>query len=1074
ERTRAARDLEARRLPLVAAGHSAVVEPIIAEFLEGLRGITLSAPRIPYVSNVTGSWITAAEATDPQYWVRHLRHTVRFADGIGELLRHPDHLFLEVGPGQTLSTLAKECAAGLEGEPLFVTTMRHPQHQRSDVAVLLQAVGRLWVSGVDVAWPELWSHEKRTRVPLPTYPFERKRHWLDAIDAVNAGAAARRNDLADWFSVPSWRQVPLPRRAAHNEAKLVVVTDDERLTARVRECLADVVVVPEWSDVDPSARVVVVSNRALDVFDGISDLTESAKIAVWRAARHAGLNATLVDVDTADPAAAGQLANELLRGVANAVVAYRGAKRWVQSFEPLRLEDGETSLRNGGVYVFTADNPPLMAHLAPTVSANVIVVNGDLAAELAAVKERFGAINGVIENSTGDARIERLLQLAELLEGESLDFVALQTASIEEPGTVADAFADALAREMHRKGRPWISINADADSPEAFCRALFCGEPAVLISATDLQTRMARRGPLDDNEGSQPDEGALGVRHARPQLAEEFVAPRNEVEQALASIWGELLGLSEIGIHDNFFELGGSSLIGLQIVGRARQLGIRLTSKQLFDHQTIAEVALHVATGAMGDAEQGVVAGPLAPVPFHRWFFERPPLQASHWNIAALFEPDHVLDAEAMRKAVAAVLLHHDVLRSRFDGLLQIQEDSSPADAFTIIDLSRAAGDERVKIENAADDFQRTLDLGRGRVFAVAALHLGPDEPGRLLVAAHHLVVDILSWSIVVTDLITAYVQARSGGAIELPRKTASYKEWAARLNALASSPGFDRDAEYWIGALGENGKLRLEAAHGANTEESVEVVTRTLSVEQTATLIRDVPKAYSTEIEEILLTALVMALAQGNAEPRLAIGVEVDGRDALFEDLDSSRTAGCYTFEYPVVLDISGAAANPGAAITRVKEQMRAVPHRGAGYGLLRTLMPERLPASLVKSSAPEIRFVYLGEVDGSVNAPAAIFRPAAEAAGAQQDPLETRPFLIDVSVVITGSALHVNWHYSANIHRRAAIEAAADRTIDEIGKLILHCIAEDAGGYSPSDFPEAELTQSDLDEILATFGDE
>ena len=1071
ERMLSARDLEARRLPLVAAGHSEVVEPIIAEFLEGLRGITLSPPRVAYVSNVTGTWITAADATDPQYWVRHLRHTVRFADGAGELLREAGVLFLEVGPGQTLSTLAKECAAGVEGDHVFVTTMRHPQHQRSDVAVLLHAVGRVWVSGVDVAWPELWAHEKRTRVPLPTYPFDRKRHWLDAVDVVNASAAAKRTDLADRFSVPSWRGVPLPRRAAHAASKFVLVTDHDELAQRVRQQLADVVIARDLTDLDPSTRVVIVSDGAVDVIGGTSSLTESAKLALWRTARHAGLNVMLVDLDVDDPAAAEQLASELLRGEANTVVAHRGTKRWVQSIESLRIEDGEELLRDGGVYVFTAADPVLIEHFAR--KAHVAVVSGDFEAELSAVKERFGAIHGVIDTRDGgdEDRLERLLQMATVLEGESLDFVALQGCPVGEPGTIADAFAEALARELHREGRPWISVNADYDSPEAFCRALFAGEPAVLISSIDVQARLARS--LEDGQTEEAKAGALAVRHARPELSEEFVGPRNDVEQALASVWGEMLGLSEVGIHDNFFELGGSSLIGLQIVGRARQLGIRLTSKQIFDHQTIAELALHVATGAVSEAEQGAVTGPVAPVPFHRWFFDRPPLDASHWNIAALLEPDHVLDDAAMRKAVDAVLLHHDVLRSRFDGTTQILAEAPPADAFTTIDLASAAGDERTQIERAANEFGRTLDLTHGRVFAVASLDSGAGKPGRLLIVAHHLVVDVLSWNVVVTDLITAYVQARSGASIELPRKTASYKEWAARLNALAASPDFDTDVEYWIGALGQSGRLHLPATDGANTEESVEIVTRSLSAEQTATLIRDVPKAYSTQIEEVLLASLVQSTIRTDAEPRLAVALEVDGRDSLFDDLDSSRTAGCYTIEYPVVLDVSG-AADPGAVIKRVKEQMRAVPHRGAGYGLLRTLMPERLPESLVKSSAPDVRFVYLGEVAESVDAPATLFRPASEAPGAQQNPLETRPYLIDVSVAVIGGALHVNWHYSTNVHQRAVIDEAADRTMEALGQLVFHCIAEDAGGYTPSDFPEADLSQSDLDEILAAFDDE
>ena len=227
ERTLGERGVEFSRLHLAIAAHSRLVEPILDEFRALLERIELRAPTLPFVSDVTGTWVTDAEATDPAYWTQHLRSTVRFADGVGELLRDPDRVLLEVGPGQTLTTLSR-LHANRAADQLIVQTTRHPREQTSDAAFLFATLGRLWAAGVAIDWAALHAGERRLRVPLPTYPFEHQRHWIEPGRGQQPAAATptKRADMTDWFYAPSWRRTaPLPPAALATPARWLIFAD---------------------------------------------------------------------------------------------------------------------------------------------------------------------------------------------------------------------------------------------------------------------------------------------------------------------------------------------------------------------------------------------------------------------------------------------------------------------------------------------------------------------------------------------------------------------------------------------------------------------------------------------------------------------------------------------------------------------------------------------------------------------------------------------------------------------------------------------------------------------------------
>jgi NAD(P)-dependent dehydrogenase (short-subunit alcohol dehydrogenase family)/acyl carrier protein len=248
ERSLLAQDVACRRVSSSHAFHSKMLDPIVAPLTELVGTFDLQPPQIPYVSNLTGTWITDEQATDAGYWGRHSRHPVRFADGVGELWQDPDCFLLEVGPGHTLSTMAVQHPASKGALERVLSTMRHAYEPQADLEVLLGALGQLWIAGVPVDWAAFHGEARRLRVPLPTYPFERQRYWIEPGKGVTPGPAplTRREDVADWFYIPSWKRTLPPARAPRRATSRWLVFDDrgslsQELTRQL-EALGDQVV----------------------------------------------------------------------------------------------------------------------------------------------------------------------------------------------------------------------------------------------------------------------------------------------------------------------------------------------------------------------------------------------------------------------------------------------------------------------------------------------------------------------------------------------------------------------------------------------------------------------------------------------------------------------------------------------------------------------------------------------------------------------------------------------------------------------------------------------------------------
>ncbi|MHC5763140.1 amino acid adenylation domain-containing protein, partial [Nostoc sp.] len=567
----------------------------------------------------------------------------------------------------------------------------------------------------------------------------------------------------------------------------------------------------------------------------------------------------------------------------------------------------------------------------------------------------------------------------------------------------------------------------------------------------------------------------------RPELEKAFIAPKTTVEKQLAVIWTQVLGLEKVGINDNFFELGGDSILSLQIISKANQVGLHLTPKQLFQHQTIAKLAAVAGTTQKISAEQNLITGSLELTPIEHWFFEQEQPEPHHWNQAVMLKAKQRINPVALEKVVQDLQKHHDALRSRFiKKELSLQAIIvSPNNVIPTIylDLSALPKDQQVaQMEAMSVQLQASLNLTQGPLFRIAIFDLGVNQQSRLLWVIHHLVVDGVSWRILIEDFQTAYQQICQDKALQLPPKTTSFKQWSSYLQEYAQLPALRSELEYWLAIKQQPVRpIPIDFSYGNNLEESACTLTVSLSEQETQVLLQQVPAVYQTQINDVLLTALVQTFSQWTGETSLLIDLEGHGREELFEDVDLSRTVGWFTTIFPVHLSLDSAFDSPGKALKSIKEQLRTIPNRGIGYGVLRYLREDmEIREQFSRLPKAEVVFNYLGQFD-QVLPESYLFSFATESSGPSHSLRNQRNHLLEVNASISQGSLQINWTYSNQFHRQTTVETLAQSFIEALRSLITHCQSSDAGGFTPSDFAEfqqSQWEQTDLDAITSVIG--
>lgn len=809
-----AQGIECRCLHTSHAFHSSMMDAILEPFTKAVKQVKLNPPKIPFISNVTGTWITTEQATDPHYWAKHLRQTVRFAPGISELLQEPNRILLEVGPGNTLCTFARQHSAQAAGQ-VVLPSLRHPKDRLSDLAFLFNILGRLWLAGASINWSGFYADEKRYRLPLPTYPFERQRYWIETEKRINHSEIGKKSDIADWFYVPSWKRIPLGERPEIISGCYLIFVDEcgvgSQIAQQLKSAGQDVITVKvgkEFSNIDGSSYIInpqnrddydalikgirqqgktvnvivhlwsvtlppddsseIIQNRGFyslmflaqalgqknitesiqitAVANNLYDITGDEELSPEKATivgpckvipqEYPHITSRQIDLVVSESGIdklVEQIIGEINANKDDAIVAYRGNYRWVQTFEPLPLKSavaGKTKLRQGGVYLITGGmggmglvfaeylaekvkaklvligrsvlpekeqwQEWLATHDAEnavsqkirklqeleTLGSEVLVISADVAnyeemgSAIAQTFDRFGTIHGVIHaagvagagmiqlktkatvESVFAPKVTGTLVLNSLLKNINLDFFVLCSSLSSIQGgfgqvdyCAANAFQDLFAQRNSKNGSFTLAINWDAwqevgmavntsvpnelkkwreenikngilstEAIDVLVRVLGSSLSQIAVSTQDLSAVTEQNNQFFRSRSQVSKSESFtqfsASKHPRPLLGNAYVPPNNEIEQSIAEIWQQIIGIEKVGIYDNFFELGGHSLLAVQTISRLREtFQVELPLRTLlFEAPTIAELATIIASKKPKPEELDDIAQLLADV----------------------------------------------------------------------------------------------------------------------------------------------------------------------------------------------------------------------------------------------------------------------------------------------------------------------------------------------------------------------------------------------------------------------------------------------------------------------------
>lgn len=559
----------------------------------------------------------------------------------------------------------------------------------------------------------------------------------------------------------------------------------------------------------------------------------------------------------------------------------------------------------------------------------------------------------------------------------------------------------------------------------------------------------------------------------RDEGATSYHPPKTEAEKQLVKIWTSILRVKRVGVRDDFFSLGGDSILALQILSRARQKGIHFKPKEIFDHPTVEALAKRARTSRKMLREHvKTVTGDVPLTPVQQWFFESSLPEPQYYNFPLLVRVDAAVDVRILEQAVEQVILSHDTFRLRYvkasSGWKQVYTDSAWEGAFQVVDLSSLPRQGQIDaLERHTAWMQGRLHLKQGPLARWIYYHMGAGEDGRLFLLLHHLIVDGVSWRILLEDLQTAYCQLLAGAQVQLPNVHTSYGGWSRLLADYACSDTLLAERKIWERTVSQPvWPLPLDFENGPNTERSARTVRLSFSKEETQAILQAVPKIYRTRVNDVLLTALLRAFTKWSGDSTLRLDLEGHGREDLWEDVDLTRTIGWFTSIFPVVLH-ADSQWNAGAWIKKVKEELRAIPHHGIGYGLLRYLSPVAERLRQLDSSPSEMVFNYLGQFD-SLFASGSLFQAAEESVGPWHHPNGLRRHKVEILGQVVNRRLEFQFTYSCHLHREDSIRRFAHEYRDALQEIIEHCQLSSETGYTPSDFTGARLNQKELDTFL------
>lgn len=609
----------------------------------------------------------------------------------------------------------------------------------------------------------------------------------------------------------------------------------------------------------------------------------------------------------------------------------------------------------------------------------------------------------------------------------------------------------------------WIAFRQEYDSREqlAAIRAYLEERlPVYMIPAS-----LGRVDKFKLNLSDKTDREVLAGMEAEEESTAPLLPPEGAREEELAAVIRSVLGKPFVGRNDSFFEIGGDSIKAIQIVSRLSQQQWMLDIRSIFRHPRLKDMALQLQP-KIRTAEQGRVSGPVPMTPAIADFLSGREEDPGHFNQSLLLFSEHRIELQLIQQAIDAAFEQHDMLgallrETNGRAELYLPETVIPPVVIQFDLRDEAAAAE--KLAALAQSIQENIDPCNGSMMAVALFRMTDGD--RLLIVLHHLVIDGLSWRILLEDLEFGYSRRRQGLDAALPLKSDSFRLWASRLNDFAASKMIAAERSYWK-EIEKETRLSIGpwTANGYGYFGKTEICAVRLEKEETSLLLTSIHRTYNTGMNDILLCSLVRAMKEYFDIAQFPVWMEGHGRESLFPDLDVSRTVGWFTSEYPIILKASGNASIDADIIT-TKEMLRNIPNNGIGYGLLKWISPKEEETDL-DGSKPPISFNYWGQTDEPQTD--AVFRLSDLHKGEDIGGSRRRPHWLDIKGLVTDGQLEFVLVYNPDVFSSAVAAGFSECFRQSLLELITFCTASTENRPTPSDFSYSKLSMNDLDSLF------
>lgn len=557
----------------------------------------------------------------------------------------------------------------------------------------------------------------------------------------------------------------------------------------------------------------------------------------------------------------------------------------------------------------------------------------------------------------------------------------------------------------------------------------------------------------------------------------EYISPNTDLEKRLARIWEEVLGVKPVGLADSFFELGGDSIKAIQMAARLQKYDLEVEIKHLFQYPTIQELVNHIKF-VTRKINQEPIIGESIITPIQQWFFEQEFTEQHYFNQSVTLFNKTGFDADLVYKVMKKLIEHHDALRMVFKtkGTILRQYNrglDSDCFEFKLIEITKKT-DIKETIQHESILLQKSMNLENGPLIKVGLFKTV--EGDYLFLAMHHLIIDGVSWRILFEDFATAYSQLIKNQEIVLPMKTESYLEWAKQLKDYAHSTAMLEEVDYWKGmnekkvkVLPKDNAITMDRMKDSNN------INMFLSEEDTTNLLGKVHHAYNTEIRDILLTALGLAIKEWTGEEQSIIHLEGHGREEILRNVNINRTVGWFTSRFPLFIDLSTSEdaltydKYLSYCIKNIKETLRNVPNKGVGYGVLKYLTNSELNILISSNINPEINFNYLGQF--KTEKQSEVFEISSFDTVQAISPNLERQFAIDINGMIIENQLCLIFNYNKHQFNLTTIDNFADIFKRNLEDIIYHCINKNEKELTPTDVGNKELSIEELEDITSFF---